>query len=424
MSDGGKKWIKKKKKEYRGKSRVYMFFRGLAYTGFCLLFLFSVYTFEKRIPDQIYVKEGEPVSYDFDVPVTVVLKAHAVQTAENRTESIGGRKAAYEVVCRLFGIFPVKTVQVFLVEGDAVYANGSPIGIYVQTKGILVIGTGEISTENGEQVSPAENILFQGDYIVSVDGMPVKEKEELQEAVQESGGQKEVLGVERNGETIEVSVQPVQGENGRYLLGAWVRDDLAGIGTMTYYDTNGKFGALGHAVSDSEVGKRLETERGWIYAADIIGIRRGEKGNPGELSGMISYQKSNCLGTVWKNTDIGIYGTLDGNLAKLPAGEYYPVCYKQDIRKGSAYILSCVSGEAKQYEVEIEDLDYSGREANKGIMLRVTDENLLALTGGIVQGMSGSPILQDGKIIGAVTHVFVNDPTRGYGIFIEKMLEE
>ena len=261
MSDGGKKWIKKKKKEYRGKSRVYLFFRGLAYTGFCLLFLFSVYTFEKRIPDQIYVKEGEPVSYDFDVPVTVVLKAHAVQTAENRTESIGGRKAAYEVVCRLFGIFPVKTVQVFLVEGDAVYANGSPIGIYVQTKGILVIGTGEISTENGEQVSPAENILFQGDYIVSVDGTPVKEKEELQEAVQESGGQKEVLGVERNGETIEVSVQPVQGENGRYLLGAWVRDDLAGIGTMTYYDTNGKFGALGHAVSDSEVGKRLETER-------------------------------------------------------------------------------------------------------------------------------------------------------------------
>ena len=370
------------------------------------------------------MKEGEPVSYDFDVPVTVVLKAHAVQTAENRTESIGGRKAAYEVVCRLFGIFPVKTVQVFLVEGDAVYANGSAIGIYVQTKGILVIGTGEISTENGEQVSPAENILFQGDYIVSVDGTPVKEKEELQEAVQESGGQKEVLGVERNGETIEVSVQPVQGENGRYLLGAWVRDDLAGIGTMTYYDTNGKFGALGHAVSDSEVGKRLETERGWIYAADIIGIRRGEKGNPGELSGMISYQKSNCLGTVWKNTDIGIYGTLDGNLAKLPAGEYYPVCYKQDIRKGSAYILSCVSGEAKQYEVEIEDLDYSGREANKGIMLRVTDENLLALTGGIVQGMSGSPILQDGKIIGAVTHVFVNDPTRGYGIFIEKMLEE
>ena len=159
---------------------------------------------------------------------------------------------------------------------------------------------------------------------------------------------------------------------------------------------------------------------GWVYLADIIGIKKGEKGKPGEISGMIDYSSDCCLGTITENTQLGIRGEIT-NQAKT-AGESYEVCYKQDIRLGTAYIISQVSGERELYEISIESLDYSGEVENKGILFRVTDPKLLELTGGIVQGMSGSPIIQDGKIIGAVTHVFVSDASMGYGIFIEKML--
>ena len=202
-----------------------------------------------------------------------------------------------------------------------------------------------------------------------------------------------------------------------------MRDDLAGIGTLTYYKEDGTYGALGHAVSDGDVGERIQMSEGYVYNAQIIGVKKGQKGNPGELSGMIRYQSADCLGTIEENTDIGIYGKLDGNIAALPRGDYYNICYKQDIKQGPATIICGFTGEKKEYAIEIESLDYSGREANKGILFRVTDEQLLDMTGGIVQGMSGSPILQDGKIIGAVTLVFVSDSSMGYGIFIENMVE-
>ena len=262
-----------------------------------------------------------------------------------------------------------------------------------------------------------------GDYILSVNGEKVAEKEDLQRLVQQNGAEKEILTINRNGESIEVGVTPVQNKNGTYMLGAWVRDDLAGIGTLTYYKEDGTFGALGHAVSDGDVGGRIQMREGYVYNAQIIGVKKGQKGNPGELSGMIRYQSADCLGTIEENTDIGIYGKLDGNIAALPRGDYYNICYKQDIKQGPATIICGFTGEKKEYAIEIESLDYSGREANKGILFRVTDEQLLDMTGGIVQGMSGSPILQDGKIIGAVTHVFVSDSSMGYGIFIENMVE-
>ena len=273
------------------------------------------------------------------------------------------------------------------------------------------------------EAAPAENILKAGDYILSVNGEKVAEKEDLQRLVQQNGAEKEILTINRNGESIEVGVTPVQNKNGTYMLGAWVRDDLAGIGTLTYYKEDGTYGALGHAVSDGDVGGRIQMREGYVYNAQIIGVKKGQKGNPGELSGMIRYQSADCLGTIEENTDIGIYGKLDGNIAALPRGDYYNICYKQDIKQGPATIICGFTGEKKEYAIEIESLDYSGREANKGILFRVTDEQLLDMTGGIVQGMSGSPILQDGKIIGAVTHVFVSDSSMGYGIFIENMVE-
>lgn len=401
--------------------------KQITYLGFFLVAMFAVKSFHDAVPDQIYVNMGEELSYDFDVPVSLVLKEDSREVFETPSGSIaenGKEYPSYTVTCKLFGIFPVKDVEVMLVEPEAVYASGMPIGIYVKTEGVLIIGTGEVETKGEGTVKPAENLVKKGDYIVSINGEKVEEKEDLIEKINAFGQQKEVLGVLRGDEYIEVSLKPAKSSDGKYMLGIWVRDDLAGVGTLTYYRQDGSFGALGHAVSDGETGTQMEMEEGWIYHTNIIGIRKGGSGSPGELSGVIEYRKDACLGSVEKNTPLGIYGSLDGNLNQLQMGKSYGVTYKQDIHSGTAYVLSSLSGEVKSYEIEIESLDYSDTEENKGILFKVTDPELLELTGGIVQGMSGSPIIQNGNIVGAVTHVFVSDSTMGYGIFIEKMLAQ
>ena len=375
-------------------SAYYRIIQNLTCMGFFFTLIFAVKSFENAVPDEIYVRAGETVSYDFDVPVSVVLKQDSTEVFEYLTKD---SPLTYCVNCRLFGIFPVKDITVMLVEPETVYASGMPVGIYAKTKGVLVIGNGEVERVDGREVKPSENLVKSGDYIVSVNGMAVSEKEDLAAAVNEAGGGKDMLGV-------------------------WVRDDLAGIGTLTYYKADGTYAALGHAVSDSDTGTIMSMAEGYLYHTDIVGIKKGKSGTPGELSGIIQYGDSTRIGSIMQNTGLGIHGVLNGNLKWLETGECYEVRYKQDIRTGSAFIVSSVSGESKKYEVMVESVDYSGKEENKGILIRVTDPELLELTGGIVQGMSGSPIIQDGKLIGAVTHVLVNDPTRGYGIFIEKML--
>ncbi len=403
------------------KNRCYHWIRKITGLGFFLVAVFAAKTFYQSIPDEMYVTYGDEIRYDFHVPVSVVLKDESTEVFENMAKPVTETgQASYTVSCRLFGIFPVKDVEVMLVDHRTVMASGMPIGIYVKTDGILVLGTTAIEDANGRERHPAQNLVKSGDYIVSVNGEPVYEKEELIEKIDAYGEDREIIGLRRNGEYIEVSLTPVSGAEGRHLLGIWVRDDLAGVGTLTYCQDDGGFGALGHAVSDGDTGTQMTMSEGWVYLADIIGIKKGEKGKPGEISGMIDYSSDCCLGTITENTQLGIRGEIT-NQAKT-AGESYEVCYKQDIRLGTAYIISQVSGERELYEISIESLDYSGEVENKGILFRVTDPKLLELTGGIVQGMSGSPIIQDGKIIGAVTHVFVSDASMGYGIFIEKML--
>ncbi|MBR5128336.1 MAG: SpoIVB peptidase [Roseburia sp.] len=401
------------------------FFKWLAGVGLWALLLFSVKTFWDALPDHIYVKVGDTVSYDFQVPVTVTVKEEETETVfvEGRAKTVENIEPSYYVTCKLFGILPVKEIAVSVVEGEAVFVGGMPVGIYAKTKGILVIGMGEVTDSSGTKKSPAKNMIKVGDYIVSVNGETVKEKEDLVKLVHENGEKTEVIGLFRDEKFMEVGVDAVLSEQNRYMLGVWVRDDMAGIGTLTFYRSDQSFGALGHPINDGDTGEMLLMEEGKLYETDIIGIKRGENGNPGELSGVISYGKDSYLGEIDTNSEIGIYGTLDGNLKKLEVGTYCEIGYKQEIEMGPAVILSAVSGELDEYDVVIEGVNFSSMESNKGIILHVTDKELLELTGGIVQGMSGSPILQNGRIVGAVTHVLVNDPTRGYGIFIENMLE-
>lgn len=385
-------------------------------------------TFEQAIPDQMYVAIGNEISYDFGVPVSVVLNENETEVFDNISETVVGMKKEqplqYSVVCKLFGIIPVKEIEVTLTEKDVLYTGGSPIGIYVRTDGILIIGTGKVTDASGNESIPSEYLVKEGDYIETINGERIRTKEELIEKINEYGAEKEVLGIRRDGEQIELTVEPIQTKTGEYKLGIWVRDDLAGVGTLTYHTAEGKYGALGHAVNDADTGIQMEIAEGNIYETQIIGIRKGLGGNPGELSGVIHYGNSTYLGTVEGNREEGIYGKLEGNQNTLEEADCYEVAYKQEIKAGTANIISGISGENKEYEIQIEEVNYDSGKENKGILFQVTDEALLELTGGIVQGMSGSPIIQNGKIIGAVTHVFINDPTKGYGIFIESMLHD
>ena len=299
--------------------------------------------------------------------------------------------------------------------------GGIPVGIYVQTDGVFVIGTGQIETENGIKESPAKNILKTGDYIVGFQGEKINRKQQLIDKLKQFSGEELVLGVRRNQEELEVKICPVLQPEGA-SIGVWVRDDTQGVGTLTYITEENKFGALGHGIADSDSELLMEVSNGKLYGCEIIGITKGQVGTPGKIAGKISYSSQNLYGQISGNLSGGIYGKANANLLKSVLNQSIPIALKQEVQEGKAVILSSVSGELKEYEVEIRKLYRNDGNINKGMELRVIDEELLALTGGIVQGMSGSPLIQNGKLIGAVTHVLVNDPTRGYGIFIENML--
>ena len=349
---------------------------------------------------------------------------------------------------------------------EGVYACGRLTGIYEQTEGVLVVNTTEVTDEDGKKVNPADKKVKCGDYILSVNGRTVADKEELSEAVNdimkqydesnedESNedksstieSQKEIINENksdnseikseinkmmvnikflRGGEEMSADITPVRMDDGRYYMGIWVKDDLAGIGTITYYTKDGRFGALGHGIGDgTQSGNLLYANSGDLYSMKLTKIKRGKAGMPGEIGGVVYFGKKSHIGTLDCNSNLGIYGQLDSDELLEYAAEdtYYPVAGKDEIHTGSAQMISEISGKLEKYNLEITNIDKKATDTNKGMELKVTDERLIELSGGIVQGTSGSPIIQDGKIIGAVTHVFVDDPTGGYGICIDEML--
>ena len=304
-----------------------------------------------------------------------------------------------------------------------VIPGGMAIGIYMETDGVLVLSTECIECIDGNEYEPAKNLVKSGDYIVELNGKEIENKRELVQAVNKLESSEVILKLRRDNEYIDVKMQSVEVKNDQYKLGIWVKDSVQGLGTLTYLTMDGKFGALGHGIHDSETNELIEIEKGSVYNTNIIGIQKGQKGEPGGLEGVIIYRSSNKLGVISENTEDGIYGSINKIETICKDTEPVEICKKDDIRLGKATILCCVNGTVEEYEIKIKNVDSYAKDANKGIIIEVTDKKLLELTGGIVQGMSGSPILQNGRIVGAVTHVLVNDPTRGYGIFIENMLE-
>jgi len=243
--------------------------------------------------------------------------------------------------------------------------------------------------------------------------------------VADNKGEMVTLLIERDGVVEVVDITPEPMADGLYKMGIWIRDNAQGVGTLTIVDEEGNFGALGHGIADSDTGLLMGLGHGSLYGTKIVGIRKSADGLPGELTGMINYDDTNIVGEITSNTEHGVFGKLDMEKLEELGIElsYQEICLKQDVRLGKAQILSGTEGEAKLYDVNITAIHLDDDEYSKGLEIKVVDEELIELTGGIVQGMSGSPILQDGKIVGAVTHVLVNDSTKGYGIFIEEMLE-
>lgn len=306
-------------------------------------------------------------------------------------------------------------------NAQIVYIGGMSAGFTLKAGSPQIVGLCEVMTDNG-MIAPALNAgLRTGDKILSINGIQIQTIEELNKIIDGNQGKALTAQIQRGDETFSVSINPVKDKaSGRYKIGVLARDSVSGIGTVTYIDEkNGRFGALGHSVV-GENKKELKISDGNVYACSIVGVNKGVRGKAGELRGM--FLSNQMVGTAEKLCHCGIFGTLsnDYNVNGLLQAE----ADSAQATIGNAYIYSTVDGVSPvRYEIEIAKVDRFNKE-NKNYVIKITDEKLIAQTGGIVQGMSGSPILQNGKLIGAVTHVFLNDPTRGYGIDIQTMLQE
>lgn len=407
--------------------------------GILLTLITSYYCVWCKVPSTIMVKAGVNQTLDFNVPASGRLYKDAVEAsgmAKSNLDTEGihidfskpvtvkaNQVDNYKLQVKLFGIIPLKDVDVEVIKDIRLKPAGIPIGIYVRTEGVLVIGVGEFEGEDGQTYSPAKYVLQAGDYILEMNDEEITGKKQLIEKISCCEGQDIIFKVKRGDETFHVMARPEMNRDGEYKMGIWVRDNAQGVGTMTYVDENGCFGALGHGINDVDTSTLMTLKDGTLYHTEIIGITRGSNGSPGELTGFIEYDDRNIMGTITENTAKGIFGICTPETAESSTYEYMPIGLKQEIETGPAKILCSIGSGTELYDVEITDVNLENDNINRGIVLKITDPRLLSATGGIVQGMSGSPIIQNERIVGAVTHVLVNDPTRGYGIFIENMLE-
>lgn len=408
--------------------------------GFIILYK----AYYDRLPGSIIleIKKEQVLSYNLPVSGTIYLSDNAQETVETASVAVtkvdfseevtlvASHPQNYVIKTKLFGVIPFKNVDISVVDEVKIIPIGVPVGVYANTDGLLVVQTGEFLDDDGTKHAPCTEVIYPGDYILEINGKKLDSKYELVSTIEECEGESQTLTIEREGEILEMEVVPKENESGEYKLGIWVKDNVQGIGTLTYVMANGQFGALGHGIIDLDIQSVLEINDGNLYKAEILGIKKGQKGTPGEMTGVIFYGQD-PLGDVEYNYETGIYGQYDLNkmdyllkgMQDKSLTEGMEIAYKNEIHTGNAELLCTINDVTKFYDITIDKIFYNADNVNKSMKITVTDEELLTITGGIVQGMSGSPIIQDGKVIGAVTHVLINNPERGYGIFIEDMLE-
>lgn len=380
------------------------------------LFLFSGIVYADKTTDSsYYVSHGESLCLKNGKILKCDTESNEIAVDRSTAESVGG----YAIEVSLFGIFPVKTVTVSEIDESDVAVLGQPFGLKIYTDGVLTVGYSDIEAD-GKTQNPAKDAGIKiGDTVLSVDGKEMTSNEDLRSAVKSSNGHECELTIRRGGEVFSVKLTPIYSKNDKaYKIGLWVRDSSAGIGMLTFYDPkSGVLAGLGHGICDADTGELLEYKSGSFTEAEIVGIEKSTSKATGELKGIFS---GGDIAQLAANDVTGVYGVgceVNDEFGLLP------IALKQEITEGKAEIVTTLEGgERKTYACKIERVYSADNGKIKNMVIKVTDKSLLEKTGGIVQGMSGSPIIQNGKLIGAVTHVFVNDSTRGYGIFAENML--
>lgn len=311
-------------------------------------------------------------------------------------------------------------------EGKYIIPGGQTIGVELKTEGVLVVGLADIISTDKASISPAKIAGMQiGDKILKIDSHDIAGIDDILHYTMDNGIKNYNFTVEREGKILNFNFSPAQiYESDEIKFGFWARENIAGIGTVTFVDPEtGKFSAIGHGISDSDTGNLIDIEKGSISRANITNIKLGKKGEPGEIIGYI-LKNEDSLGNVENNTNFGIYGNINKDSMGYFSNNLIEVGKKEEIRIGPAQIYSCVNNEIQKYDVEITKIFYQNKPDEKSFVIKIVDNDLLELTNGIIQGMSGCPVIQNNKIVGAVTHVFMNDPTKGYGIYIEWIFDQ
>ncbi|MFX3625142.1 MAG: SpoIVB peptidase [Ectobacillus sp.] len=383
-------------------------------------------------PKQVVLFEGQHSQVPASIPVFKAVSTNpsvfTVNSEMNKNMAVRARESGEaNMVLQLAGL-PVKKVNVKVLKDFKVLPGGQSIGVKLNTKGVLVVGHHLIQTENGK-MSPGEIAGIKvGDMITEINGQQIERMSDVAPFIQNSGKTGEPLNIVllRDSKHIRTKLTPLKEKNEQsYRIGLYIRDSAAGIGTMTFiHPGTMKYGALGHVISDNDTRKPIEVENGQIVRSTVTSIQRGSNGDPGEKLARFSPDRQ-VIGDIKTNSPFGIFGKLNTTLKNGVMDEALPIALSHQVKEGPAKILTVVEKDkVEAFDVEIISSVPQKFPATKGIVVKITDKRLLEKTGGIVQGMSGSPIIQNGKVIGAVTHVFVNDPTSGYGVHIEWMLNE
>lgn len=395
-----------------------------------LILLIIIYTYVvaiQSIPSNIVIFEGETISLKtiFGIKANLIYDNETVETISNNQNSINevGKKTAK---LNLFENIFLKNINIDVLPKTTVIPVGNIAGIKLYTSGVLVVGMSEIYGVDNKAYKPYENSgIEEGDTIVSVNEDKITSTEDLIEKVNSSNGNEVKIEYIHQEKTVACSIKPAQTSNNEYKLGLWVRDSAAGVGTVSFYEPSSKtFGALGHGITDIDTEQLIDIASGEFVTTKILNIVKGQVGTPGRIQGTVDNQKN--IGTIQKNTKFGIYGTVD-NISSLniDSSNEMEVALRDEIKTGKAKIrCSLENGKIEEYEIQIEKVFKENNYDNKSMLIKITDEKLLDKTGGIIQGMSGSPIIQNGKFVGAVTHVLVNNPTEGYAVFGDIMLKQ
>lgn len=397
---------------------------------FLVFFLMVVYVYViviDTMPDELVVFEGENIKLRTLLGFSIESNSDTIETSSSNGETVEASKSGTTTLeVSLFNNILIKNVSVDVLPRTKVIPVGNIAGLKLYTNGVLVVGMSEIEGVDKKKHRPYENTgIKEGDRIVEINENKISSTEDLIETVNASSGNDIQVKYIHGEETKECSITPVQTANQEYKLGLWVRDSAAGVGTVTFYEPETKtFGALGHGITDIDTEELINIASGEFVTTRVLSITKGESGDPGKIQGTVDNQKN--IGTIYKNTKFGIYGKAD-NLSSLnlDTSKEMEVALREEIKTGKATILcSLDNNQAQEYEIEIEKVYMDNNYDNKSMRIKVTDERLLEKTGGIIQGMSGSPIIQNGKFVGAVTHVLVNNPTEGYGVFGDIMLKQ